>query len=116
MTQYQIEHYVSANGHHNLYMDWLSRLRDRQAKVAIIRRMNRFQQGNLGNHKFCRDGIWELRIDFGPGYRVYYALAGQRIVLLLCGGDKSTQDSDIDRAITFWRDWQRRNDNEKQSS
>ena len=54
--------------------------------------------------------MWELRIDVGPGYRVYYGLAGQRLVLLLCGGDKRTQDADIDRAVDYWQDWQRRTD------
>ncbi|WP_452320951.1 type II toxin-antitoxin system RelE/ParE family toxin [Micromonospora chersina] len=52
--------------------------------------------------------MWELRIDQGPGYRVYYAMAGAVVVLLLCGGDKGTQDADIERAIGFWKDWQRR--------
>jgi putative addiction module killer protein len=52
--------------------------------------------------------VWELRIDVGPGYRVYYAIAGAQVVLLLCGGDKRTQDADIDRACEYWLDWQRR--------
>jgi probable addiction module antidote protein len=54
--------------------------------------VTRIEQGNFGDHKFCRDGVWELRIDVGAGYRVYYAMAGQRVVLLLCGGDKRTQE------------------------
>lgn len=53
------------------------------------------------------NGVWELRIDVGPGYRVYYATAGMKIVLLLCGGDKRTQSADIDRACEYWLDWQR---------
>lgn len=114
MTSYRIEHYLTADEQEDLYLEWLSRLRDRQAKVAVIRRMNRIEQGNLGDHKFCRDGVWELRIDVGPGYRVYYAQVGQRIVLLLCGGDKHRQNADIDRAVGYWQDWQRRNDDEKQ--
>ena len=65
--------------------------------------------GNFGDHKFCRDGVWELRIDEGPGYRVYYAIAGTELILLLCGGDKRRQDSEIDRACAYWQDWQRRN-------
>ena len=96
---YRIEHYLTAEGKKDLYIDWLQRLRDMQAKVAIIRRVARVEQGNLGDHKFCRDGVWELRIDIGPGYRVYYALAGHRLVLLLCGGDKRTQSKDIEAAI-----------------
>jgi len=56
----------------------------------------------------------EMRVHVGPGYRVYYAFSGRRVVLLLEGGDKRTQDSDIDRAVDYWQDWQRRSDDEKQ--
>jgi len=107
---YRIEHYLSADVQKDLYTDWLRRLRDAQAKVAVIRRVARIEQGNFGDHKFCSDGVWELRIDVGPGYRVYYGLAGQRLVLLLCGGDKRTQGVDIARAVDYWQDWQRRAD------
>jgi putative addiction module killer protein len=76
-----------------------------------LRRIDRVAMGNFGDHRFCREGVWELRIDVGAGYRVYYAKAGQRVVLLLCGGDKRTQDADIARAVACWQDYQRR-DNE----
>jgi putative addiction module killer protein len=69
---------------------------------------NRIEQGNFGDHKYLKDGVSELRIDIGPGYRAYYAVAGQEIVLLLCGGDKRTQIADIDSACTYWKDWQNR--------
>ncbi len=111
---YRIEHYLSPNGHKDLYIDWLKRLRDIQAKVAVVRGVTRVELGNFGDHKFCRDGVWELRIDVGPGYRVYYAVSGNRVVLLR-GGDKRTQDSDIARAVEYWQDWQRRTDDEKQT-
>lgn len=114
MTAYRIEHYLTAGEQKDLYIEWLRRLRDHQAKVAIIRRVVRLEQGNFGDHKFCRDGVWELRVDLGPGYRVYYAQAGRRFVLLLCGGGKHTQDVDIERAVAYWQDWQRRDDDEKQ--
>lgn len=78
------------------------------ARIAIDRRINRLELENFGDHKFCRDGVWELRIDVGPGYRVYYAMAGSQVILLLLGGDKRTQTSDIDRACAYWKDWQRR--------
>ena len=107
---YRIEHYLTTDEQKDVYDDWLRRLRDAQAKVAVIRRVTRVEQGNFGDHKFCRDGVWELRIDAGPGYRVYYGLAGHRLVLLLCGGDKRTQDADIARAVAYWQDWQRRGD------
>jgi putative addiction module killer protein len=68
--------------------------------------------GNFGDHKFCREGVWEFRIDVGPGYRLYYGLAGKQTVLLLCGGDKRTQSSDIACACGYWREWKRSDDHE----
>lgn len=65
-------------------------------------------KATLVTHKFCRDGVWELRVDVGARYRVYYAVEEQQVVLLLCGGDKRTQDADIARACEYWQDWQRR--------
>lgn len=72
-------------------MEWRTKLRDTKARVAIDRRVNRIEQGNLGDHKYLQDGVSELCINVGPGYRVYYAVEGKQIILLLCGGDKSTQ-------------------------
>jgi putative addiction module killer protein len=115
MHPHQIEHYLTAGERQNPYLDWLRQLRDQQAKTAVVRRMVRVELGNFGDHKFCRDGVWELRIDVGAGYRVYYALSGHRVVLLLCGGDKRTQDADVARAVSYWQDWQRRADDEKQT-
>ena len=104
-----IRHYLTSEGR-DLFADWQRSLRDTRARIAVDRRLNRMEQGNFGDHKFCRDGVWELRVDVGPGYRVYYAQAGERLVLLLVGGDKRTQSADIDRACTCWRDWQQRSD------
>ena len=59
-------------------------------------------------HRFLRDGVWELKIDVGPGYRVYYAQAGEDVILLLCGGSKRTQQSDIARAVNYWKEHQER--------
>ena len=92
----------------DVYEEWQVKLRDTKARIAIDRRINRIEMGNFGDHKFCRDGVWELRIDVGQGYRVYYAIVGTQIVLLLCGGDKRTQDADIRRACVCWQDWQSR--------
>jgi len=63
--------------------------------------------GNFGDHAFCRDGVWELRIDVGPGYRVYYSKGHQTIIFLLQGGDKRKQQADIDQAVRFLQDIQR---------
>jgi len=114
MTAFRIEHYLTPERHKDPYLDWLQHCRDTRAKVAVVRRVARIELGNFGDHKFCRDGVWELRVDIGAGYRVYYAMHGQRIVLLLCGGDKRTQSADIDRAVDYWQDWQRRKDDAKQ--
>jgi putative addiction module killer protein len=82
--------------------------KDPRAAAKIDIRIDRAESGNFGDHKFESDGVWELRIDYGPGYRVYYALDGDRIILLLVGGDKSTQASDLTKAVKFWRDYQKR--------
>lgn len=105
---YQIQHYLTEKGR-NLYIEWLEKLKDVTAKIAIVRRMARIEQGNFGDHKFCRDGVYELRIDVGAGYRVYYAIANKQVVLLLCGGDKRTQDTDIKHACKYWQNWQKEN-------
>jgi putative addiction module killer protein len=85
---------------HERYDRWWDKLRDKRAKVRINARVRRIRdRGNFGDHKFLRDGVWELKIDYGPGYRVYYTRVGGQIVLLLGGGDKSTQEHDIERAI-----------------
>jgi putative addiction module killer protein len=107
MKTYTVVHYVDAVGKDAL-LQWLKSLRDPLAKTQIIKRLNRLAAGNFGDHRFCRSGVWELRIDVGQGYRVYYAVAGDQLVLLLCGGDKRTQDKDIERAIHHWNDWQHR--------
>ncbi|MDO8263321.1 MAG: type II toxin-antitoxin system RelE/ParE family toxin [Gallionella sp.] len=109
---YEIRHYLT-DDQKDVYLEWLKKQRDTRARIAIDRRVNRVELGNFGDHKFCRDGVWELRIDVGAGYRVYYAVAGQEIVLLLCGGDKRLQDTDIARACEYWQDWQRRTRNER---
>lgn len=104
---YQLHHYVDQAGE-DLFAQWLDELRDRQAQARIAARLTRLQNGNFGDCKFIRDGIFELRVDWGPGYRVYYAIEGKRAVLLCEGGDKRTQDADIARAIVRWNEWQTR--------
>lgn len=87
---------------------WLDSLRDRAARARIKKRLDRVELGNLGDCRFVGEGVFELRIDYGPGYRVYFAQVERLIVLLLCGGDKSTQDKDIQQAKQFWADFQNR--------
>ena len=81
-----------------LYMKWYSRLKDRVARMRIAVRIRRVQSGNVGDAKPVGDGVFELRFNFGPGYRVYYTERGDEIIILLAGGDKSTQQSDIEAA------------------
>lgn len=84
---------------------WLSGLRDRQAKARIAARLDRLAMGNPGDVKPVGEGISELRITYGPGYRVYYIQRGKVLVVLLCGGDKSTQSRDIERAKMLASQW-----------
>ena len=103
----EIRHDLTASGD-DLYQQWLDKLKDLKGRVVIQRRIDRLKAGNFGDRKFCQEGVWELRIDFGPGYRVYYAQAGDTVILLLCGGSKRTQTADVKEAVRYWRDYQRR--------
>ncbi|MBI3987356.1 MAG: type II toxin-antitoxin system RelE/ParE family toxin [Lentisphaerae bacterium] len=99
--------FVTAEGK-NPFRDWLYALRDVRARATIRVRLNRVRLGNFGDAKSVGDGVFELRIPSGPGYRVYFARKGSTVVLLLSGGDKSTQIRDIRRAKIYWLDYQRR--------
>ena len=80
------------------FSGWLRRLRDANAVARIVGRIRRIEMGNPGDTKSVGQGILEMRIDYGPGYRIYYVHRGAQIVILLCGGDKRTQQRDIKRA------------------
>lgn len=99
--------YQDSSGH-KPYADWLDELADKKAKARIVVRVNRMAAGNFGDCKPLREGVQELRIDHGPGYRVYLSKQGPVFVLLLCGGDKSDQTRDINRAIEYLNDWKQR--------
>lgn len=81
-----------------LFSKWLYKLKDIQGKVSILRRIDRMKKGNFGDYKSLGDGISELRLTTGPGYRIYYTQKGDEIIVLLVGGDKSTQSKDIEKA------------------
>ena len=104
---FEIQDYLSPDGA-DPYARWLASLADRQARARVLVRVLRMAAGNFGDCKPLRDGVWELRVDWGPGYRVYYAQAGKRLILLLGGGDKRKQTADIEAAIARWNDWQQR--------
>jgi putative addiction module killer protein len=102
-----LHEYVKADGK-NPFREWLHDLRDVTVRAKIRVRLNRVRLGNFGDVKPVGGGVSELRIPYGPGYRVYLARAGSTVVLLLCGGDKSTQKRDISTAKDYWLDYQRR--------
>ncbi len=85
---------------------WLRGLRDRDAKARIEVRIRRLSLGNPGQFRALKDGITELKIDYGPGYRVYYTFKGKTLILLLCGGDKSSQSKDIQLASEISACWE----------
>ena len=103
----EVVHYVTADGV-DIFEAWLDGLPDRRAVARVVARVDRLEAGNFGDHKPVGAGVWELRVDHGPGYRVYYARAAQTVVVLLCGGDKRKQSADIRRANAFWADYQQR--------
>jgi len=82
----------------NVFMEWLENLRDKTAQHKISVCIDKVEEGNLGDHHTVGDGVSELRIHYGPGYRLYYTVRGREIIILLCGGDKSSQKRDIKTA------------------
>lgn len=109
MSDYQIEilEYHTEAGR-NPFQKWLHKLKDRQARAKIRVRLNRIRLGNFGDCKGVGHGVSELRIQHGPGYRVYFGRKGDTIVILLYGGHKKTQSQDITLAQEYWNDYLRR--------
>lgn len=87
------------------FTDWLKSLRDGQTRRRILQRISRMQGGNLGDYKSLKSGVLELRLSFGAGYRVYFGEDGDTLVVLLMGGDKSTQTQDIETAKRYWKEY-----------
>ncbi|MGZ9073250.1 MAG: type II toxin-antitoxin system RelE/ParE family toxin [Rhodoplanes sp.] len=88
----------------DVFADWFAGLRDREARARIAVRIRRLSLGNRGDVKPVGSGVSEMRIDYGPGYRVYFVRRGDTVVVLLCGGDKRNQDRDIARALELARE------------
>ena len=101
---FEIRRYRTAAGSEP-FTDWLVDLADRQARARILARLERLEAGNFGDVKFLHDGVSELRIDWGPGYRVYFGRDGRTVIVLLCGGDKRKQDADIRKAVELWQEY-----------
>ena len=88
--------------------EWLSSLRDKITKARITSRLRQLEFGNMGDAKAVGEGVIELRIHAGPGYRIYLGRYGENWIILLCGGDKSSQEKDIARAKAYWAEWKQR--------
>jgi len=99
----EIHHYISPTGR-DLFDEWLSQLGDARTQAKIAVRIDRLAAGNLGD---CKP-LWELRIDWGPGYRIYYAMTSKESALLLSGGDKRRQAADIERALGYLKNYKER--------
>lgn len=102
---YEIELYTLPDGEIP-FSAWLSKL-DKRNQARIVKRIARLEEGNFGDFKTVGDGVFELRFFFGSGYRVYYGLDGETLVLLLTGGDKKTQNKDIKIAKQYWQEYQK---------
>jgi len=102
----EVRRYVTSSGK-DVVGEWLSKL-EPNARARIVTRIDRLSLGNFGDSKSLRAGVSELRIDWGPGYRLYYGMVGRTCVILLCGGDKRKQTSDIERAIEYFEDFKQR--------
>lgn len=104
---YTIAYYLTETGK-KPFKDWLDSLKDITARQKVRIRLDRVRLGNLGKNRSVGEGVYELKIDYGPGYRVYYALEKKMIILLLTGGDKPSQNKDIALAGKYWQDHKRR--------
>lgn len=90
------------------FREWIDNLKDRAGRARILVRVDRLIHGNPGSHRKLPGGVAELKVDVGPGYRVYYSFKGERLLLLLAGGDKSTQQKDIEKAVELNRNYEER--------
>src|ERR1700675_3342813 len=99
--------YLTGSGK-DVFGEWLAGLKDVRTRAKIAARIDRLSAGNFGDCKALRGGLFELRIDWGPGYRIYYAMVGRACVLGLCGGDKRKQSSDVKRALEYLKDCRER--------
>jgi len=102
MDAIEIELYALPSGKEP-YTEWESRL-SRDVQAIVSTRLARIRGGNFGNRESVGSGVYELKIHYGPGYRIYYGMRGKTIVILLCGGDKSSQKKDIKKAKEFWEE------------
>ena len=98
--------YVAPNGK-KPFAEWLLKLKDIKGRAIILRRINQAEEGNFGNYRDFGEGLYEFKISFGPGYRVYFGIDGDALIILLCGGDKGSQDDDLRKAKRYWEDYRK---------
>ena len=103
----EIRIFITQEGHAP-FSDWLNNLRDIKARAKIRIKIDRLRLGNLGDHKSIGEGISELRVDYGPGYRIYFGQDGNTLIILLSGGTKKKQNQDIKLAQEYWKDYRKR--------
>ncbi|HSX10897.1 MAG TPA: type II toxin-antitoxin system RelE/ParE family toxin [Chlamydiales bacterium] len=107
MIEIEVEVYETALGKRP-FEEWFNDLRERLTRAIVRARIDRLKMGNFGDCKTLQDGVCELRIDHGPGLRIYYGKIGAKLILLLCGSDKSSQDKNIAKAKEYFKDWAER--------
>jgi len=107
MPEFEVRHYLTPSGR-DVFGDWITALHGRRAVSAVLLRIGRIRRGLFGDCKSVGDGVQELRIDIGPGYRVYFGRVGDRLIILLCGGDKRGQRGDIEKAKQYWANYSQR--------
>ena len=107
MIETTVLHYLATSGRCP-FQEWIESVNSSVVKAAVAARINRIRSGTLGDWKSVGDGVFELRVDLGPGYRVYFGRDGETVVILLSGGEKRSQVSDIKRAKGYWRDYETR--------
>ena len=104
---YRLTLYETAEGRVP-YKLWFDALKDTKVQVTILARLDRLEYGHLGIHRAVGNGVYELKIHQGPGYRIYFGRDGHRLIILLCGGDKGSQKRDIHQAHILWKDYKER--------
>jgi len=105
-SKIKIDIYTIDNGK-SPFIIWLESIKDKTIRYRVKERLDRVSLGNLGDYKAIGGGLEELRLSFGAGYRIYFGRVGEKIILLLCGGDKGSQEQDIKKAKEYWQDYLR---------
>lgn len=107
MSEIAVLHYRTVEGRFP-YREWVESIADKKSRAAVLARVDRLAFGAFGDWKSAGEGVFELRLHLGPGYRVYFGRKDKAVVILLCGGEKRSQNSDIRQAKKYWKDYETR--------